>query len=87
MAEEFKSCPDHLVLELEFLSYLYRWGTDAEIKKFIGDHLDWLPLLEEEFKEFHPHSFYRSALRVLIFFLNKEKDRLEVEESGKKEIN
>jgi TorA maturation chaperone TorD len=86
MAEEFKSRPDHLLLELEFLSYLYQWGADAEIKKFIEDHLDWIPLLREEFEEFHPHSFYTSALEVLILFLNKEKERLEVEESGKKEI-
>ena len=33
VAEEFKGCPDHIVLELEFLSYLYRWATDMEVRK------------------------------------------------------
>jgi TorA maturation chaperone TorD len=87
VAEEYKGMPDHLVAELEFLSFLCRRATDKEIRRFIEDHLDWIPLLREEFKEFHPHPFYRSALEVLILFLNKEKERLEVEESGKKEID
>jgi TorA maturation chaperone TorD len=86
VAEEHEGMPDHLVAELEFLSFLCRWATDKEIRRFIEDHLDWIPLLREEFKEFHPHPFYRSALEVLILFLNKKKERLEVEESGKKEI-
>ncbi|HUL20940.1 MAG TPA: molecular chaperone TorD family protein [Thermodesulfobacteriota bacterium] len=86
VAEEYKGMPDHLVAELEFLSFLCQWATDKEIRRFIEDHLDWTPLLREEFKEFHPHPFYRSALEVLILILNKEKERLEVEESGKKEI-
>jgi len=83
---EYQGMPDHLNMELEFLSYLYRWKKDKEIKRFIEDHLDWITLLREKFKEFHSHPFYRSALEVLILFLNKEKERLEVEESGKKEI-
>jgi TorA maturation chaperone TorD len=87
VAEEYKGMPDHLVAELEFLSSLCRWATDKEIKRFIEDHLDWIPPLREESKKFHPHPFYRSALEVLILFLNKERDRLEVEESGKKEIH
>jgi TorA maturation chaperone TorD len=86
VTEEYKGMPDHLVAELEFLSFLCRWATDKEIRRFIEDHLDWISLLREEFKEFHPHPFYRSALEVLILFLNKNKERLEVEESGKKEI-
>lgn len=79
VAEEQMGMPDHLIVELEFLSFLYRWKTDKEIKRFIEDHLDWIILLRKEFKEFHCHPFYRSALEVLIFFLHKEKERLEVE--------
>lgn len=77
VSEEFKGSPDHISMELEFLSYLYRWATDIEIKMFIEDHLDWIPLLKEEFNRCHPHPFYVSALEVLALFLNRERERLE----------
>jgi putative dimethyl sulfoxide reductase chaperone len=79
---EYQGMPDHLIMELEFLSYLYRWKKDKEIKRFIEYHLDWITLLREKFKEFHSHPFYRSALEVLLLFLRKEKERLEVECHG-----
>jgi TorA maturation chaperone TorD len=79
VAEEHMGMPDHLIAELEFLSFLYRWKTDKEVKRFIEDHLYWITLLREELKESHCHLFYRSALEVLILFLHKEKERLEVE--------
>ena len=75
VGEEHRGMPDHLVIELEFLSFLYRWKTDKGIKRFIEDHLDWITLLREELKECHCHPFYRSALEVLILFLHKEKER------------
>jgi len=84
--EEFKSCPDHIVIELEFLSYLYERATDAEVQRFIEDHLDWVPLLKENFERLHAHLFYSSALEVLHFFLNRERKRLEVEVNGKKNV-
>jgi len=87
VSEEHQGMPDHLVVELEFLSFLYRWKTGKEIKRFIEDHLDWITLLRKELKECHGHPFYRSALEVLILFLQKERERLEVEESGEKEIH
>ena len=84
VSEEFKGCPDHIVTELEFLSYLYERATDIEVKTFIEDHLDWVPLLREELRRFHPNLFYLSALEVLHLFLNRERERLEVEADGKK---
>ena len=72
---------------LEFLSYLYQWATDIEIKTFIEDHLDWIPLLKEELKQVHAHPFYTSTLETLDLFLNHEKERLEGEGSEKKTIH
>jgi TorA maturation chaperone TorD len=82
MEGEYRGMPDHLVMELEFLSFLYQRATDREIERFIEDHLDWISLLREKFKEFQSHPFYRSVLEVLLLFLRKEKERLEVECRG-----
>lgn len=87
VADEFRGSPDHLVVELEFLSYLYRWATDLEVRQFMKDHLDWIPLLKEEIKRSDPHPFYRSALEVLDLFLGNERERLEGKDNGEKTIH
>jgi TorA maturation chaperone TorD len=85
--EPFKACPDHLVLELEFLSALYAEATDREVRQFIQDHLDWIPQLKIEMIRFQPHPFYLSAVELLDRFLNHERDRLERTDYGEKSFH
>ncbi|MCX8117175.1 MAG: molecular chaperone TorD family protein [Desulfobacterota bacterium] len=83
----FKGMPDHLVLELEFLSFLYRHGREREARRFIEDHLDWIPSLVEMCQSVQAHPFYLSLVELLRLFLDSEKVRLEKEEHGEKEID
>jgi TorA maturation chaperone TorD len=87
VAEPFKRMPDHIIIELEFLSYLYQEGGDEEIKRFIKDHLNWIPLLKESFEKAHAHPFYISLIEILDLFINQEKERLEKKSDGKKDIH
>jgi TorA maturation chaperone TorD len=86
-ADEWKGAPDHLVLELEFLSTLYRRATDRVVEQFIKDHLDWIPLLKEKIDRSGPHPFYRSALEVLDLFLGQERKRLQEKRNGETAIH
>ena len=85
--EKFRACPDHLVLELEFLSALYGKATDRESKQFIQDHLDWVPELKESLLRHHSHPFYLSAVELLNSFLDRERERLEITDDGKKSVH
>ena len=87
VSDDKRGTPDHLAVELDFLSYLYRYGTDLEVRQFMNDHLDWIPLLNEKMDKAHPHSFYISALEVLELFLGKERERLEGRGYGEKAIH
>jgi TorA maturation chaperone TorD len=87
VADPFKGMPDHMVIELEFLSHLYQEAGDEEIKRFIEDHLDWIPSLKESFEKGRAHPFYISLIGILDLFINQEKGRLEKESDGKKDIH
>lgn len=85
--EEFRSTPDHLVLELEFLSFLYHSASQEQIQRFIEDHLDWIPNLRDQMGQANPHPFYRNAIELINLFLLYEKIGGKVKDHGPQNLH
>jgi putative dimethyl sulfoxide reductase chaperone len=83
--EELKNTPDHVGLELQFLSCLYHGGTDDQIRTFIRDHLDWLDSLRLELDRAGAPLFYKGLFDLIALFIDRERKRLEGEANGEKE--
>ncbi len=79
---EFRETPDHLAIELEFLSSLYRTATEEEALGFIRDHLDWVFELKQKILGASPHPFYQDALELLVRFLNQQREKGSKENHG-----
>ncbi|KJU86316.1 hypothetical protein MBAV_001505 [Candidatus Magnetobacterium bavaricum] len=69
---EFNGRPDHLVLELDFLAFLYENYTEEAALQFIGEHLNWMDELLRSGREVGLSVFYYSVIGLVKAFLDRK---------------
>ncbi len=69
---EFLSMPDHLILLLEFLTFLIEREMHEEAAQFITDHFDWLPELKHALANSTDCQFYQSLICLVISATSNE---------------
>lgn len=62
--DEFSSMPDHISLELEYMSLLSQRGDHDVCREFLTRHLDWLADLAAEVDAMGHGGFYASGARM-----------------------
>jgi TorA maturation chaperone TorD len=72
VSEGFPGLPDHIVLELEFLGFLIEKSSEESVRRFLVDHLDWVPEMVKRGREHQPSSFYRSVFEAIEAFVALE---------------
>lgn len=73
--EQYKNMPDHLGLQVEFLTFLMDHCTSKQLELFIDDHFDWLLTFKNKLKLVKGSEFYiwvTSQLEQTIDFIRLE---------------
>lgn len=71
LPEEFSSMPDHIALELEYLSLLSLRGDEAAVGEFLTHHMDWLDDLTSEIQAVGEVGVYSSGARIARDIVNQ----------------
>ena len=69
--EKYSSMPDHITLELEYMSFLFIDGGINEQKEFLTSHLDWVGKLAKDIEVFMENKgFYSAVAEITVLIVS-----------------
>jgi len=74
LPDEFSSMPDHVALELEYMSLLALRGDAAAGREFLASHLDWLDELAREIEAAGEGEFYSSGAHLACIIVDRARE-------------
>jgi TorA maturation chaperone TorD len=67
--DKYVSMPDHIALELEYMSFLCESGDIESQREFLLNHLDWIEELAKDIKDLDGNNFYSIGAEITAFVI------------------